>query len=513
MRITELKENRAVRRLFVVLCLLVMSYVLITYNSIYRDGQRATDSGVFATVAMQMQAGMMPYRDTFDHKGPLLYIYNFIGNSISLEWGILIVEFVSAFATLLAFYKIARRYCGILFSLATAMGSIIPVIAYFSDGNFTEEYAVSFIAWGLWVFIEYFQFGRVSKRRLALCGFCFGAVCLLRANMTAVWAVFCIAVLVKCIKEKKFADLWHFLLYFMAGFALIVLPIVLWLAFNGAFKDFVADYLLFNGRYITVSERASLVKKCRTFLYFATDKYAVISAVIIAFLYLAEKETFSAIYLIYTIATLLSICLSGMRFDHYGMILSPVLSYPLSRLLSRLAHRLQSTARRINKETVGFALILVIAFCPWRRPIYTALGYVHHFIHGIPRNDNSEYNIVARYVTSNTDKDDRITVFGNCDYIYVLSKRLPASKYSYQFPIGQVYPAIMDEFYGELDKFVPKLFVVNKQRISADRIGKKQYAITQQRLIGFLSRHGYHKVDAGVENFDIYSLAADTSHD
>ena len=33
-----------------------------------------TDSSVFKTVALMMEKGFMPYKDSFDHKGPFLYI-------------------------------------------------------------------------------------------------------------------------------------------------------------------------------------------------------------------------------------------------------------------------------------------------------------------------------------------------------------------------------------------------------------------------------------------------------
>ena len=41
-------------------------------------GESTTDSSVFRTVAMMMRYGYMPYRDSFDHKGPLLYIIEFL---------------------------------------------------------------------------------------------------------------------------------------------------------------------------------------------------------------------------------------------------------------------------------------------------------------------------------------------------------------------------------------------------------------------------------------------------
>ena len=67
---------------------------------IWRDSVTGVDSSVFRTIALQMDEGIMPYRDTFDHKGPLLYLINYVGMKISFNNGIWFIEFISFFVTL-----------------------------------------------------------------------------------------------------------------------------------------------------------------------------------------------------------------------------------------------------------------------------------------------------------------------------------------------------------------------------------------------------------------------------
>ena len=57
-------------------------------------------------------------------------------------------------------------------------------------------------------------------------------------------------------------------------------------------------------------------------------------------------------------------------------------------------------------------------------------------------------------------EDEPISVYGNWNIIYVLSKRPHATRYSYQFPIGQVMPSIMDEYMSQLKEEHPKAIVV-----------------------------------------------------
>jgi hypothetical protein len=70
---------------------------------------------------------------------------------------------------------------------------------------------------------------------------------------------------------------------------------------------------------------------------------------------------------------------------------------------------------------------------------------------------------IVEIIDDNTKPDDKISVYGNYDIIYVLSGRAHATKYSYQFPIGEVLPYIIDEYFDELSKELP-LIVVQENR-------------------------------------------------
>ena len=78
------------------------------------------DSAVFKTVSMMMRHGFMPYRDSFDHKGPLLYALNYLGDSIAVYRGIWVVELLFMTVTFLMVYRIARLTCDRCFA-AVAM--------------------------------------------------------------------------------------------------------------------------------------------------------------------------------------------------------------------------------------------------------------------------------------------------------------------------------------------------------------------------------------------------------
>ena len=213
------------------------------------NGETGTDSSVFKTVALMMEKGYMPYKDSFDHKGPYLYILNYIGDKISHYRGIWVIEYISLFLTMLAMYKIARLCCDKLFSCITVFISVSLLHGYFQGGNFTEEYAMPLIAVSLYIFLDYIINKRITKFRLILCGICFGATVFDRVNMIAVWLVFGVVIFIVCLTKKQYKELMEYIVFFLIGFCIVSIPIILWLGVRGALTDFWKDYIIFNFRY------------------------------------------------------------------------------------------------------------------------------------------------------------------------------------------------------------------------------------------------------------------------
>ena len=104
-----------------------------------------------------MMKGYLPYRDTFDHKGPLIYLIDALGLLINEEIGIWFIELIAISIIFLFAYKIARLLgCNsVIACFIVTIG--IPVLSfYFQGGNYTEEYACVFIIVSLYWFLDYF---------------------------------------------------------------------------------------------------------------------------------------------------------------------------------------------------------------------------------------------------------------------------------------------------------------------------------------------------------------------
>ncbi len=92
-------------------------------------------------------------------------------------------------------------------------------------------------------------------------------------------------------------------------------------------------------------------------------------------------------------------------------------------------------------------------------------------------------------IDDNTTDDERISVYGNGDIIYLVSNRLHATRYSYQFPIGEIAPDIMDEYFEEMENELPSIVVIWERQ-------------ADERIEDFLSEHNYMEI-SDLSSYDL----------
>lgn len=454
--------------------LIVLAVFVCLGNNAFSNRQIWTDSSVFQYVAMEMQQGRMPYLDTFDHKGPLIYVINYLGLAISRSYGIWILECVGIVVTMLYGYRTARLCAKPGVSLAAVGLSSVFVCFCMQGGNFTEEYAMPLIAIGLYIFLQYFTRGEIGKGSIFLCGASMGGVLLLRPNMIAVWIAGCLLVLFDCIRNKTVSRLPGFIGSFLAGMAVCILPFVLWLYAGGALRAAMDSYITFNFQYSSCKRHQMGWLEVGKYLIF--HFVPVISALGILVMLFRDRTNKSMLILLSWLLSVILILLPGNPYQHYALVLIPVIVYPITWLISWCV---DSVGTKRKAAVLVFAAILC-----WnvgsqgKQMVDTVLYSVSHAIAAEPEPD-----AVVDIILERTDDDDCITVYGNSNRYYLLSQRMSASRYSYQNPIGIVNPEILEEYFDELDRNIPKVVVWPNCQEDPDW--------KQDRMYQFLEVHGY----------------------
>lgn len=439
----------------------VASFVFLMRSPLHpwNRGETGTDSSVFKTIAMMMEKGYMPYRDSFDHKGPLLYLINWAGNRISKYHGVWIIEFVFLTITLFIMYKTARLLCKKKPAVLVTFISQTLMFGYYQSGNLTEEYAMMFIAVSTFIFIEYFINGNIDKNRLILCGLTFACTLLLRPNMIALWVVMCLAVLVKCLAGKKYKQIGMFIFWFIVGMIIVLIPVMIWLGANGALEQCFKDYILFNQEYSSAENGGTFSAKWVAFFVFLNTSICMMALIALLYFCVIRKNILDTVYFIYMILTLIFICISGRSFGHYGMVLVPAVVYPLSLIFVEVENIDKKPGSRIISLLLYIYLLISIILPEWGEmikniPVVYETREESHISENI--------STIVKIINNTAQEKDAISVYGNWDIIYVLSNHRHATRYSYQYPICQVMPEIMDEYLGELQEELPSIVVVQK---------------------------------------------------
>lgn len=191
---------------------------------------RCVDEMVFLYVGDAMRRGLMPYRDVFDHKGPLLYVVNWLGLSISggETWGVWLIEGALLVVGCLMLMRWGRRIVG------TPCGglAVLPYLAFVFNcihgGNITETYALFFVTVPL-----------VCNLAPLPTGLCLAGLLMTKFTLAVPLGV---AFLVLNFRMEKILK--------CAGWcALGITPLVGWMWWQGILGDFWNAYVVFNVDY------------------------------------------------------------------------------------------------------------------------------------------------------------------------------------------------------------------------------------------------------------------------
>ncbi|MGM9552080.1 MAG: hypothetical protein ACI3XA_07475 [Clostridia bacterium] len=224
------------------------------------------DTDCIFTVGKSMGDGAVLYKDIFDHKGPWLYFIFMLSSFISSTSfiGVWLFEIISISGLLFFSMQSAKLFIKnkwVIYTLMPVQALIILTTKAFTHGGSCEELALLPLSYSLYYFLRIMKDEKLSKTGHIIAGACVGVVFWMKFTMVG----FYIGAYLTCIiyrlykKEKEqcvFDILWN-----IAGFLIVSLPVFVYFMVNGALKDLWEVY--FYDNIFLYGDEASLGEKLK----------------------------------------------------------------------------------------------------------------------------------------------------------------------------------------------------------------------------------------------------------
>lgn len=472
-----MKDKKQNLNIFIYIFILLISFVVsLTYrNSLFSKSIGDTDSSIFEYFGYAMSRGLCMYKDIFDHKGPSIFIINYIAKLLGNN-GLFFIEYLFLILFFIYIYKISMLFCNNIKSILVIFLTSIFLPSLAEGGNLTETYAISFIAVAIYIFSKYFIKYSLSNIDVLILGIIFSFVALLRFNLVSVWFAFIFMIIINMIYRKDFKKILEYAFYFTLGILVIVVPLIIYFYLTDSLKEFVYQSLIFNLLYLSKNNNSML----DTISNLLVKPEMILFSVVLFSSIVSNKTKLYELTIYFSVfISLISILLSNRDYSHYLVVLAPLFS-----LLLVL------TLRNFNNIS-NFKLLLSGIFIPiyFVINIYMIILYYNAsydnmilkkhstLLSSINTRDNDNKKIldVAKFIKNNSLDNEKIYVHRISGIIYLKSERLANTKY-FSLPAINLSEneKIRREFLNDMKNNSPKIIVTYKDFMEQNQQGQEE---------------------------------------
>ena len=384
------------------------------------------DVNCFFTIGRGILHGLMPYRDLYDQKGPLVYFVYALASLISEKsfLGVFLLEglFFACFLHLGG--RIAETLSGRkeAYGLSVPLlAMLIPVTPAFSHGSSAEEFFLPVFALGMFLLLRAMHEKRVLRGREGfVLGLCAAAALWTKYTFTGLFLGLALAALLWYCFTGQARRLPRLIGFFLLGCAALTGLVIGWFALNGALGDLWQAYFVDNLTQYSQNIRGGNYDAPLSNLL-NNLPWSIPGALgILGLIATAKKQSWEALA-----AALGAICLfvftyiSGRRYPYYALVLCVFAPLGLAAVCSLLSY---IKSKKFSLAALALSVLLILAN-PWIA--YQASGNTYFM--KVPKEEMPQYRFAAIIRQS----DDRSLLnYGFLDGgFYFATESLPTQKF------------------------------------------------------------------------------------
>ena len=385
-------KKQELKYLFFALVSVIFISIFSKSTSIFLPTKYTLDSAMFQVIGRGITKGLVPYKDLFDHKGPILYFIQALGYSLNIFISSIFLDKIINIFT----KNIKKQFFSFL-------AAFVFLGLFFGEGNLSEEWSLSFILIALYLNLNDLFNNKFSRLNYFITGTMFGLISLIRLNNAASIIGFFIFYFLYLIKTKKYKELLYFIFTFILGILMVYTPVFIFFYNKNALFEMINDTFLFNFNYSGIS-CFDTIKPFFCLLFSIPIYFLLIS--IYKSNYNIEIKSFLSII---TIINAIAVCI-GQNYLHYFVILTPLIA-----ILFTLPHSIKSSI---------IAVIIIYAIIIYSSTYISFLMYdCEHYKKALIVEEDVEK--LKPYIEQNSS----ILAINIPSSIYIFLDTLPSYKY------------------------------------------------------------------------------------
>ena len=427
------------------------------------------DAAFFALAGKLVRDGAVPYLAFWDHKPPLIYLIDALALSVSggAIWGVWLATVAALLVTLGAAVAAWRRMFGaaaaVIAALVLAVSFDVPAPFNLTEGFVLPAQAAALLILARWSMTR----GRVLVPALGI-GALGGIAFLLRPNLIGTPAAVAIAMALTLLITRRVREVAVLVAGCLAGAALVVGPVLLWLGNAGALGAFWDQVFHYNFVYTAASLRARVRAAFEGVA--VTTVYGTLLLPLAGWFVAAQRLRASQrdaaavppliLCLFWLPIELALAALPGRPYWHYFapmlLPLASLVALCVSEVFAVVDRTMPGAASDRWRRRAVVVFCIAIAVLPVGRALFEVRD------EGLRSDRGTEVDLAAQYVRANTAPAAPLLVWGHASDIYLSADRKPATRFVYPlalFTPGYADSALVQVFLNDLRASAPPLIL------------------------------------------------------
>jgi hypothetical protein len=436
------------------LIVLILLFIILRLPSLFEPIWYG-DEGIYLTLGQAVRKGWLLYNQIHDNKPPTLYYFAAIAQTVS---GFRLLLAVWMIPTIYVFYLLSQKFLSLrLAQLATLFFLVVTSVPFF-EGNIANSEIFMLLPTILAVYLIY-SLNSIHKSYFIylISGFLLGFAFTIKVPVAVEFGFLFVWII---LTSRRFD--YREIFIFSAAFSLPILLYSLFFFIKGAFNNFIFAALLQNFGYlsswVTGSHSGSATGS-------GLITRALILAVFWVFIYiLFYRKTISrpiAFVSFWFSAAIFGALLSTRPYPHYLIQVLPSLTLLLFLVFDK---HLKNFCRRYLVILLAFSVFIFFHFHFYTYPVFS---YYRNFYSHLTTLNSADYRrffgsevnntyAIAAYIKANTSPTEKIFVWGDNPFVYVLSDRLPVGRFTVAYHIVDFnqYQTVSDQLRVDFPNYI-----------------------------------------------------------